>query len=36
MSGAGVGVSFLDGLFRGLVEFSLVIPFAMPHFVREG
>ncbi len=27
---------FHDGVFHGLVEFSLEIPFAMPHFVREG
>jgi len=27
---------FQDGKFAGLVELSLVIPFAMPHFIRQG
>ena len=27
---------FRDGVFEGLVELSLEIPAAMPHFVREG
>ena len=27
---------FRDGVFEGLVELSLEIPDAMPHFVREG
>ena len=27
---------FRDGAFEGLVELSLEIPAAMPHFVREG
>jgi len=26
---------FMDGEFRGIIEFSLEIPFDMPHFVRE-
>ncbi len=27
---------FQDGQFAGLVELSLVIPFEMPHFIRQG
>jgi len=27
---------FQDGKFAGLVELSLVIPFEMPHFIRQG
>ena len=26
---------FVDGNFRGIVEFSLEIPLEMPHFIRE-
>jgi transcriptional regulator with PAS, ATPase and Fis domain len=26
---------FRDGEFRGIIEFSLEIPFDMPHFIRE-
>ena len=26
---------FKDGEFRGIIEFSLEIPFEMPHFLRE-
>ena len=27
---------YKDGVFAGLVELSLEIPFDMPHFIREG
>ena len=26
---------FVDGIFRGITELSLEIPFEMPHFIRE-